>query len=437
MHCRRDSKDTSVQSLARWAGVLVAAAILLTLGWPCYGSSVDVHQIDWFNGVTGAAPLANTTWGQAVIDVTPGASAQFVNIVAQDAGNTWHWLAQNVPVMPTTVTPVSAPAAINMDLGKIGIASGTPAAGTSFHYTIGGFETVMPVGGFTGSGFISSSPVVYDYGFDFHDLGDDMTIDVDPTGMTPLTDPVLIDPGAAPNPTLPQVPPPPPPPVLVYRANMTAAEQGVNECAPGSAANSLQWLHDEYGYDLGGKTLQQVHDDLVAKMKTDPATGTSIDDFLAGKQEAAGDLNLKSFRGKVTWDWIEAEIDHGEDVELWYAWWGKVKYKDAAGVEKEKWQWNGHAVTIQGKYDDGVNRWLWVRDDWNQGAAGGTSIPRWTRVGSQFAGRLSLLDESKYTHVYFAHSESIPEPFTMATGMIALTLVAGYLHKRKAERLSE
>jgi hypothetical protein len=425
-----------IQSISRCLVCRAASLFLLAIGVQAsFAASVSIHQVSWFNGITGATTIPDSAWGQAVIDVTPGTETQFVNVVARNSGE---WLVANAPVLSAQDDPDPGPVAVNVDLGAFGISEGQSASGSPFDYKIGLFEETVPTGSFAGSGTVSTSRVTYDLGFDFLDLGDDLNSPQDPSGITSLIDPILFHPGAPPAANTAQTKPDPNAKVVRVKRKMSAAEQGVNECAPGSAANSIHWLSETQGLDVGGKTLQQIHQELVEKMKTDPKTGTSVKNFLDGKNEVYGSkLSLKSVIGKdkVTWEWIEKEIDAGADVELFYAWWGKVQDKDKDGAVKEKWQWNGHAVTVQGKYDDGKNRKLWVRDDWNQGVNGGTDLPRLTDVGSQYDGYLSLLNESKSTYVYFAHSESIPEPPMLALMLIgvAVSVIAGRPRPRRAQ----
>lgn len=389
-----------------WSVVFLCLAAMAVAMPAASADSVSVYQMDWFGGATGAPLISNSEWGHAVFDIAPTQSIRFLNIIGSDNLGVNQWLVQNVPILSSTASPNPGEHAINLDLGKLGITRGTSAAGRGFSYTIGSFGTTMPISGTPGT--ISATNGRLDFGYDFVGMGDDPSTPIDPTGYTPLDDPVAVDMGQAPGPTLPQSLPSPWNPIEVERDDMESVEQTPNGCMPGAAANSIYWLHKRYGLNIDGKTLEQLYGHLYGTMGTDPNKGTTIDGFLAGKEAFLQNkgVAMKTYRGKVTWDWIENEIDHGEDVELFYAWWGKVR--DRYGNEKE--QWVGHMVTIQGKYDDGTNRWLKLRDDEDHSNPGGTNHPRWTRIGSQYSGWMSLLDESKYTYVCFAHSESVPEP---------------------------
>jgi len=339
-------------------------------------------------------------------------------------------LAQNVPLFSFEANPNPLAQSINVDLGKLGITRGTSAAGREFSYTIGEFKTLVPTSNFTGSGLVSERNVHYDYAFDLLEAGDDLNNPVVPTGYSSLEDPLVVDMGAAPGPTiLPQVPPVPNP-VQVLRPKMVGIEQTPNGCGPGAAANSIFWLHNRFGLDTKGMNANQLYQYFYNEMKTDANTGTTPANFFAGKEAFAQGTNMvtKKFLGNVTWAWIEQEFDHQEDVELFFNWWGKVV--DKAG--NVSWRWFGHATTIMGKFDGGPgNRWLWLLDDQDQRNPGGL-VPRLTRVGegTQYPGSLSLLREGKYTYVWGAVSQSVPEPATM--GLLALSLagLTRYIRRR-------
>ncbi|GMW00851.1 MAG: hypothetical protein AMXMBFR84_19880 [Candidatus Hydrogenedentota bacterium] len=181
----------------------------------------------------------------------------------------------------------------------------------------------------------------------------------------------FVDPGAAPT-TLVSFPPPPlpffPPFRYVYRSEVPDTEQGPNECAPTSAANSLAWMESVYDAIDIGLTPEEIRDELKGPdfMKTSAATGTSDADFVSGKNAFAEAYDLpietRAVPGGVGpapgMDDLYAELEQGSDVELSVVW-----------LDKNGQPNGGHWVTvvgmieIQGQYgvyikdpDDGVDQ---------------------------------------------------------------------------------
>lgn len=146
-------------------------------------------------------------------------------------------------------------------------------------------------------------------------------------------------------------PPPPPPPnppfKLVYRKGVPDTAQGKNECAPTSAANSLSWMEDEYDDVAIGLSTEEIRDTLktVDYMNTSSATGTSDENFVAGKNAFAEDYGLPittkaipGGEGKAPgMEELFDELEKGSDVELSVVW--KDKNGNPAG---------GHWVTVVG-----------------------------------------------------------------------------------------
>lgn len=384
---------------------------------------VTMNQLDWFGGPNGVATLANSEWGVVGFDIPSAGSTQYLNVMAPDNFGQPQWLVRNLPIPDSSVEPISHRATVNIDLSQLGVSTGQSAAARPFGYSIGAFQTSMP--GPIGTGLIGSQNRVYDFAYDFHDLGANLFNPVvpNPSDMTPLAAPRVVDPGSAPRWNDVQVVGTANIKHRVRRSMPQGLEEGVNECAPGSKARSLYWLHTEFGMDIGGRTLAQLHQHLVEQMHTDPAKGTSVENFSAAKRrfmEGRGTMEERNGQ-QVTWDWLSRMFNAGADVEIFFAYWARVR--DADGNERD--QWVGHAVTIMGKYDDGTNQWLLLRDDQNQGRAG-TGEPYWTRARTtDYAGYLSLPDVARFTYVYYGNAEMVPAP-----GMLAL-LVLGLAARRR------
>jgi len=171
-------------------------------------------------------------------------------------------------------------------------------------------------------------------------------------------------------------------------------EQDDNQCAPASVANSLQWLEDTYGIDVPHEHVPGIRDNsLVGELDQDmgrPAhQGVGGTGVIGGKLQymsdngLADDLNCKHKNGPSTnpdWsrlperdttvgdatseydddpdvsliDWIIAEVNAGEDVELGWIYPGG----------------GGHFVRVfAGGHVNGVP-WIGFLEDADQGSDG-------------------------------------------------------------------
>lgn len=131
-------------------------------------------------------------------------------------------------------------------------------------------------------------------------------------------------------------------PVNVFHPDVPDIDQGTNECAPTSAANSLLWLAKKF--DFEDKLPSQA--DLIKELKEGMnwEDGIFSGDFLPGKEKITKDRKLPLTNKKIgnsdgsgTFDAMAEELKKGEDVEM------RIQYKDADGNNK-----GGHWVTIVG-----------------------------------------------------------------------------------------
>jgi hypothetical protein len=98
-------------------------------------------------------------------------------------------------------------------------------------------------------------------------------------------------------------------------------DEGKNECAPSSVARSLQYMAALNGEEVDDP--QEMKDDLVDDMDTDPESGTTVDNMLDGKNEYTEENDLP-VSSEVTYDLNLEEIidvlNDGGDVEILIAW---------------------------------------------------------------------------------------------------------------------
>ena len=160
-----------------------------------------------------------------------------------------------------------------------------------------------------------------------------------------------------------------------WQSGHPSIEQDTGQCGPASVANSLQWLEDAFGINvphpheegLGDNNDGTLVGELDKDMKRAEDTGVFDDEFMDGKLEYLSDNNLgnngpgkriitKHKGGKAIpgnhshagltskvdtstlslTEWIQQEIDHGEDVEMSVVW------------EKGVWEKGGHWVDLIG-----------------------------------------------------------------------------------------
>ena len=163
----------------------------------------------------------------------------------------------------------------------------------------------------------------------------------------------------------------------------------LNACAPASAANSLHWLegHPNIPDSLTHREKLKELSGMMGRMNNG---ATAEDDFIKGKLayidkyklpihvkfqndnmdtsdiaspdtlygHVAENKNDSAF-AKPTWDWLYAEMEAGEDVELQFG-----RY-DSTGARI-----NGHFITITGVVEIGGKKRIYYKDDtdqWNKG----------------------------------------------------------------------
>lgn len=131
--------------------------------------------------------------------------------------------------------------------------------------------------------------------------------------------------------------------INIFNPDVPDIDQGENECAPTSAANSLIWLAKKFEFE---DKLPATPAELIGELKIDMnwANGINPNDFLPGKEAITQRRSLPlvnhsigNFNGTGTFEAMAEELKRGQDVEM------RIQYKDEAGNPT-----NGHWVTIVG-----------------------------------------------------------------------------------------
>jgi hypothetical protein len=213
------------------------------------------------------------------------------------------------------------------------------------------------------------------------------------------------------------------PQTRVFRRGMGSVVQGPNECAPGGVANSMQWLANSGFINLRGETPGQSLQKLKSDMKPGGWTGTGASDrqaiegklrfaqraehpldLIIGYQADSGltDLgnsvtvgsmtaNRDGNGGPPTWEYLKAQMLHGEDVELALGW------LNDTGQET-----GGHVVAVSGLIERGNYRAILFNDDEKQnGAADGLRINHKAEIQAEGAYmRLGGLARNRIEAIY-------------------------------------
>lgn len=151
----------------------------------------------------------------------------------------------------------------------------------------------------------------------------------------------------------------------VFHADVPDITQGVNECVPTSAANSLLWLAKKYNF----MNKMPVSDEaIIAELKHDmkwkAASGVTTDiNFIPGKDAFVARHGLplvthrlgeKEFDLKIM-DKIAKELQLGQDVEVVF----EYGQYDARGTYTRQ---GGHMVTAVGARREGATYYLDIHD---------------------------------------------------------------------------
>jgi len=401
-----------------------AVALLVTLRMSAIpvapGQGVNLAQVNFtFSG----APQGDSGYGLVAVDFSgvaaaTGVSTGFVNI-ASDAG----WVVQNLPVdlssgHPGLSTMFNLGVPHGRDVSTVKIAVDYSAAPLTSFAAVPGTEFSVGSVDYNAEG--RGGPMV----------------SVPSLPLTPEI-PWLIG-GAT---------------TFLWETTRESVEQDVNQCGPGSLANSLQWLEKRYGLNvphehkpgIAGNPPDSLVGQIDLTMDREPHTTVTDEEFMFGKLEYIAENGLsdkliikhwggrfapfdytyvgshtvtsrdKQHGGLTLVEWIRKEIEDGEDVEL------------ALGGP------SGHWVNVTGAGTVLGVPWItWVHDA-NQGNPGGNN---WWDGGYGF----SFISDGKlrtflpdYT-LDFAVSESVPDDGAGVCLPVLLVLLLGGPSLRQRRR---
>ena len=338
--------------------------------------------------------ILNSIWGRAQVTVAPPPeSLLYINMVADSASSgVDKWIVRNLPIIPFYVDPVPHTFKFTFDLSTLGGITGTPFGDMVFGIT----SSLAPLPSMPQPAAWYTVPVgdaVFDAEGRPGGPHSDFGVPADLSGLD-FSNPTPLG--------------------FAWHSDVPNVECGPNECAPASAANSFSWLADTYGLQ-GVPPVGELLDSLKngGHMGTDPQTGTTDHNMLAGKLRLINEFGLPlevhfqddglgggdvvtpdgTARGQgttPTFAWIVDQLDQGQDVELGMTWSGG----------------GGHWVTLQGKIDFGPGAMgIWYRSDHEQGTSGGTDSTDFSWLGTDGNGFLKLLNESdNYVDITVAES---------------------------------
>jgi hypothetical protein len=412
----REMKQGAIQHLAVAAFTLCFCPLLPA----ALITGLSFEQVDYFNN--GSLSVPNSSFGEFDVNYTPDASGpQWLNVVQVSPTGAQQWVVQNHPLLSSSeVGPSPYSSTAYFDLG---VPNGTNAVGSTFSYfyTVGSTPvTSAPLSGTAGTASIGSSQNIINAGV--------------PSGDNTLNSPS----NSIINWNVPFINL-----TTDFHTGMPNVVQELKWCGPGAAANSLQWLASANGFSTG-QTLLQSQTELAANMMNNH-TGNWDDKEVSGKLKYIKDHNLPlnvhytggvmlptkgDFAdpngtgvndGAITWDWIQSEMQKGEDLEF---------------------MTNTHWVVIESVISfDGIHL-VEYRDDPFQKGAATTDAQKATIAGRHTwtyftdAGLTNIGNGNEKLQAVVA--ESTPEPRSTALAVIALAFLwTSRVYRRiRARRIS-
>jgi hypothetical protein len=330
---------------------VLAALVTFWLGAPVNAESLEFYQLD-FN--LDGTITENSDWGAVDLTFTGSASILYFNLTVDGS-----WQVQNVPVFSIEGVDVTQTQSFWFDLGnEVGEDVG------SLYYA---YQLTTDTLGFPPNDSVLAS--VSDRWIIFYNG-------------------IIDDPGDP-------VPPPAGPMVggLVegkpscVNLGVPNQEQGINECAPAAASNSLKWLNATHGLRMPANAI-----DIAAMKKACGWTaggcpytwGTLKDAYLRANGYP---ITTRIFNANQIGQ-ICAEMDRNQDVEMTVT---------------------GHAVTVVGLAQLADGRWIIIfKDDQKQGQK--TGLRTGISIYDPTTGKITAGDLKGRTLHHFVVECPLPKP---------------------------
>ncbi|MBN2091798.1 T9SS type A sorting domain-containing protein [candidate division KSB1 bacterium] len=337
---------------------------------------VKIEQLDLFNL---SAPVPNSTIGLLTISYAPITDPIYMNFVARNDIGDPIWIVKNLYLPSNTFSAIKQEISVRFGLTELGYKTGDDVAFIPLYVHLSEKILTSP-----------PTPGLYDKvavvdliedAFNEIIVGAGSTVIELPEELKFTDDEKMAD--------------------VVYRgcevpfidldnATFPANEKYAGDllaCAPASAASSLKWLDKVHDDIVITGDERNVLQDLSALMERKPGHGVPIENFIKGKldyieknelkinvkfQTVALTKDISSTSGKTTarnekgegafptWEWLQKQLNEGEDVEIMYYW-------------KDGLDWRGQAVVVTGYEltNEGRLR-LKFKHDLYQAGAGGT-----------------------------------------------------------------
>lgn len=187
-----------------------------------------------------------------------------------------------------------------------------------------------------------------------------------------------------------------------------------NACGPAAAANSMKWLENTHpDIPNTGTTHREAMESMSGHMDRENGAGVTTTQLVKGKlgyiDEHQLPIHVKyqswwlqnesiaspnplygheaenqgstSAQKPPSWEFFKQEMDNGEDVEILFGWY------DVNGNRH-----GGHWVTASGYYEDNNTRGIFIKDDGDQSAPGGTAQSYHDWINQDDWGRLGGYD---------------------------------------------
>lgn len=344
---------------------------------------IEIFQMD----LVSPLPILNSTYGVFKINSPPVLEPLFVNVMATNPENGEQaWIVQNLPLLPFSDTRE-----INywFDLRLLGLNEGDDLTQLEFSMRI---DPDVQLTSFLPLGWqdILVAPRSYNVASNnYEEVALSPPLTVSQVSFSHGAINAVYRGCTVPNIDLDST---------AHPATETYAGD-LNACGPAAAANSMQWLENTHpnipntgtslrekmenmsgkmgrttymGRDTFGVTTEQlvqgklafidqyklpIHVKYQSAFVADPFIPSPNPDYGHSAENKGG----TSQGIPPTWEFLQSEMEKGEDVEMMFGWYDKQNNRHG-----------GHWVTITGTLKIGPFKGIFIKDDWDQENPGGT-----------------------------------------------------------------